>query len=49
MKEIEAESAGRVNKSAARKASSDEDAILVESGGPDVNDKGSVRKKRSKK
>jgi len=49
MKEIEAESAGRANKSVARKATSDEDAILVESGGPDVNDKSSVRKKKNKK
>lgn len=49
MKEIEAESTTNANKSGARKLSSDEDAILVEAGGPAVNDKGSVRKKKNKK
>jgi len=48
MKEIEGESAIPA-KSNAQKASSDEDAILVEGGGPAVNDKGSVRKKKNKK
>jgi len=46
MKEIDGDS---VPKSTTRKPSSDDDAILVEGGGPAVHDKGSVRKKKSKK
>jgi translocation protein SEC66 len=46
MKEIEGDSTA---KPAAKKISSDDDAILVEGGGPAVNDKGSIRKKKAKK
>lgn len=48
MKEIEAESAP-FPKPTARKVSSDEDAILVESGGPAIIDKANAKKKRNKK
>jgi len=48
MKELD-EDATKVSQPSATKASSDEDAILVEGGGPAVNDKGSIRKKKGKK
>ena len=48
MKELDGD-ATKVSQHSATKASSDEDAILVESGGPAVNDKGSIRKKKGKK
>jgi hypothetical protein len=31
------------------KSTSDEDTVLVESGGPAANDRGSIRKKKGKK
>ncbi|PBP26853.1 preprotein translocase subunit Sec66 [Diplocarpon rosae] len=48
MKEIEAPTPVSA-KSSASKAGSDEDAILVESGGPAVNNKGSIRQKKKGK
>jgi translocation protein SEC66 len=47
MKEIEAESAASTK--SIKKAFSDDDAILVEAGGPAVNDRGSIKKKKNKK
>jgi translocation protein SEC66 len=50
MKELEADKSSITTaKNAINKASSDEDAILVESGGPAVTDKGSIRRKKGKK
>ena len=43
MKELDQDSAA---KTPAAKTGSDEDAILVEGGGPAVNDKGSMKKKK---
>ncbi len=48
MKELDSPSSIAV-KSTTSKGGSDEDAILVEGGGPAVNDKGSIRKKKGKK
>jgi len=47
MKELDASSAGPT-KTTASKSAIDEDAILVESGGPGVSDKGSARRKGKK-
>jgi translocation protein SEC66 len=48
MKELDGESTTPA-KSSANKTGSDEDAILVESGGPAVTDKGTMKKKKGKK
>jgi translocation protein SEC66 len=48
MKELDGESTTPA-KSSANKTGSDEDAILVESGGPAVTDKGAMKKKKGKK
>lgn len=47
MKELDSP-ASATTKTTASKAGSDEDAILVEGGGPAVTDKGSIRKKKGK-
>jgi translocation protein SEC66 len=47
MKELETESTSTA-KVTASKTSSDEDAIMVEGGGPAVTDKGSIRRKAKK-
>jgi translocation protein SEC66 len=50
MKELETDKSSTTPaKTPVSKVSSDEDAILVESGGPAVTDKGSIRKKKAKK
>jgi len=50
MKELEIDKPSTTSaKTPVSKVSSDEDAILVESGGPAVTDKGSIRKKKGKK
>ena len=50
MKELDTDkSSTTAAKTATSKIGSDEDSVLVESGGPAVNDKGSIRKKKGKK